>query len=221
MIAGAVPAVIPPAAACPDDPLYVIFTSGSTGSPKGAMVSNRSAVNRIQWMCGKYFSPETVVMLKTPYTFDVSVWEIFGFALGGFTLYILPPEDHYRQDRVIEHIRRGKVTDIHFVPAVFGHFLDTLRGHTPQGYALFFMLLFMSKRRGTGPGRRPCIALPAKNNRILCASFHSGRVTVICRERPSAVEAWILPLWEETMAWAMESPRPWPPVRELRDGSVR
>lgn len=126
IISGVLPAAIPPVAAGPDDPLYVIFTSGSTGTPKGAMVSNRSAVNRIQWMCRKYFSPETVVVLKTPYTFDVSVWEIFGFALGGFTLYILPPEDHYRQDRVIEHIRRGKVTDIHFVPTVFSRFLDVL-----------------------------------------------------------------------------------------------
>jgi len=126
IIAADLPAVIPPVAGCPDDPLYVIFTSGSTGIPKGAMVSNRSAVNRTQWMCRKYFSAETVVMRKTPYTFDVSVWEIFGFAVGGFTLYILPPEEHYRQDRVIEHIRRGKVTDIHFVPAVFRYFLDAL-----------------------------------------------------------------------------------------------
>lgn len=127
IISGDLPAAIPPIKAHPDDPLYVIFTSGSTGTPKGAMVSNRSAVNRIQWMCKKYFSSETVIMLKTPYTFDVSVWEIFGFALGGFTLYILPPEDHYRQDRVIEHICRGQVTDIHFVPTVFNHFLDVLQ----------------------------------------------------------------------------------------------
>lgn len=115
-----------PAAALPDDLLYVIFTSGSTGQPKGAMVSNRSAVNRILWMADRYFSPETTVMLKTPYTFDVSVWEIFGFAVAGFRLYILPPFDHYRQDRVIEHIRRGKVTDIHFVPSVFSSFLNVL-----------------------------------------------------------------------------------------------
>lgn len=122
----AMPSTVPPISALPDDPLYVIFTSGSTGTPKGAMVSNRSAVNRIRWMCEKYFSPETVVMLKTPFTFDVSVWEIFGFALGGFSLYILPPEDHYRQDRVIDHIRRGRVTDLHFVPTVFSYFLDAL-----------------------------------------------------------------------------------------------
>lgn len=121
------PSVIPPVTSEPDDVLYVIFTSGSTGTPKGAAVSNRAAVNRILWMCHKYFTHDTVVMLKTPYTFDVSVWEIFGFALGGFTLYVLPPEDHYRQDRVIENIRKGHVTDLHFVPSVFRYFLDTLR----------------------------------------------------------------------------------------------
>lgn len=125
---GDLPNAVPAISALPDDPLYVIFTSGSTGIPKGAMVSNRSAINRIRWMCEKYFSPETVVMLKTPFTFDVSVWEIFGFALGGFSLYILPPEDHYRQDRVADHIRKGGVTDIHFVPTVFSHFLDALKG---------------------------------------------------------------------------------------------
>ncbi|MDO5132788.1 MAG: condensation domain-containing protein, partial [Eubacteriales bacterium] len=121
-----------PAAAKPDDLLYVIFTSGSTGAPKGAMVSNRSAVNRILWMADKYFTSDTVVMLKTPYTFDVSVWEIFGFAVAGFKLYILPPYDHYRQDRVIEHICRGNVTDIHFVPSVFGSFLDALEQDAPE-----------------------------------------------------------------------------------------
>lgn len=127
ILEGDLPNAVPAISALPDDPLYVIFTSGSTGTPKGAMVSNRSAINRIRWMCEKYFSSETVVMLKTPFTFDVSVWEIFGFALGGFTLYILPPEDHYRQDRVIEHIRRGRVTDLHFVPTVCSHFLDALK----------------------------------------------------------------------------------------------
>ena len=110
----------------PNDILYVLFTSGSTGVPKGVMISNRSAVNRILWMCRKYFDRDTVVMLKTPYTFDVSVWEIFGFALGGFSLYILPPEDHYRQDRIIGHIVKGSVTDFHFVPTVFSEFLKML-----------------------------------------------------------------------------------------------
>ena len=118
----------PPACkATPEDTLYVIFTSGTTGKPKGAMVSNQSVVNRIKWMVNRYFNSNTIVMRKTPFTFDVSVWEIFGFAIGGFTRYILPPEFHYKNDKVIEHIAHGKVTDIHFVPTVFSSFLEATK----------------------------------------------------------------------------------------------
>ena len=122
-----VPADVPAPAAKPEDTLYVIYTSGSTGTPKGAMVSNRSAVNRIQWMANRYFDASTVVMRKTPYTFDVSVWEIFGFAVSGFSLYILPPEEHYNQSSVLSHIEKGQVTDLHFVPTVFEQFLAALK----------------------------------------------------------------------------------------------
>ncbi len=118
---------IPEPAAKPDDTLYVIYTSGSTGTPKGAMVSNSSAINRIGWMADKYFDHSTVVMRKTPYTFDVSVWEIFGFAMYGFSLYILPPEAHYNQNEVLDCIEKGQVTDLHFVPTVFEQFISVLR----------------------------------------------------------------------------------------------
>ena len=131
ILAQAVPDTLPAPAAKPDDALYVIYTSGSTGTPKGAMVTNRSAVNRIQWMANRLFDEATVVMLKTPYTFDVSVWEIFGFAMCGFSLYILPPDAHYSQNEVLAHIERGQVTDLHFVPTVFEQFLSAL-DHTPD-----------------------------------------------------------------------------------------
>lgn len=121
-----------PCNADPEDLLYVMFTSGSTGTPKGVMVSNESIVNRVQWMIQAYFNHETVVMLKTPYTFDVSAWEIFGFALGGFSIYILPAEDHYRQNRIAEDILSKGITDIHFVPAVFEQFLRTSSRNYPS-----------------------------------------------------------------------------------------
>lgn len=119
--------IIPPVKATSQDTLYVIFTSGSTGKPKGVMISNKSAINRIQWMCNKYFDESSIIMLKTPYTFDVSVWEIFGFALSKSSLYILPPNDHYNYNKVIEHINKGRVSDIHFVPTVYSQFLKILK----------------------------------------------------------------------------------------------
>ncbi|MBR5410908.1 MAG: amino acid adenylation domain-containing protein, partial [Clostridia bacterium] len=119
----------PAPAAGPDDPLYVIFTSGSTGVPKGAVVTNRSIVNRVGWMADRYFDKNTMVMLKTPYTFDVSVWEIFGFAMHGFNLHILPPGDHYSMAATLDAIAKGRVTDLHFVPTVFTGFTEYLTAH--------------------------------------------------------------------------------------------
>lgn len=62
----------------PDNLAYVIYTSGTTGLPKGVMVEHTSVVNRIVWMNDTYpLVPTDHILQKTPYTFDVSVWELF------------------------------------------------------------------------------------------------------------------------------------------------
>jgi len=57
---------------------YVLYTSGSTGTPKGVMIPHRGIVNRLQWMQEAYgLTAEDRVLQKTPFGFDVSVWEFF------------------------------------------------------------------------------------------------------------------------------------------------
>ncbi|MYT23803.1 AMP-binding protein, partial [Streptomyces sp. SID7760] len=73
----------------PSDPAYMIFTSGSTGKPKGVVVSHRAIANRLLWMQDAYgLTPGERVLHKTPYTFDVSVWELFWPLLTGATLVL-------------------------------------------------------------------------------------------------------------------------------------
>ena len=63
---------------------YVIYTSGSTGLPKGVMVEHRGVVNKLVWMQKKYQLVESDrVLQKTPFGFDVSVWELFLYAASG------------------------------------------------------------------------------------------------------------------------------------------
>jgi AMP-binding enzyme. len=63
----------------PDSAAYVIYTSGSTGQPKGVAVPHKGVVNRLLWMQEAYcLETDDCVLQKTPFTFDVSVWEFFG-----------------------------------------------------------------------------------------------------------------------------------------------
>ena len=66
---------------------YVIYTSGSTGMPKGVMNHHRGVVNRLVWMqCAYELNPSEAVLQKTPFGFDVSVWEFFWTLLAGARL---------------------------------------------------------------------------------------------------------------------------------------
>ena len=63
---------------------YVIYTSGSTGTPKGAQNEHRALINRLTWMQNAYGLTATdIVLQKTPFGFDVSVWEFFWTLLNG------------------------------------------------------------------------------------------------------------------------------------------
>jgi non-ribosomal peptide synthetase component F len=60
----------------PENLAYLIYTSGSTGRPKGVMNSHGGLLNRLLWMQEEYrLRGEDVVLQKTPFSFDVSVWE--------------------------------------------------------------------------------------------------------------------------------------------------
>src|SRR5690606_24296296 len=79
----------------PEDTAYVIYTSGSTGVPKGIAIPHKGLVNRIDWMQSQYpITPLDKVLHKTPYSFDVSVWELFWPLMTGASLVIAPPEIH-------------------------------------------------------------------------------------------------------------------------------
>src|SRR5204862_838035 len=74
------------------DLAYLIYTSGSTGKPKGVMIEHRSVFNRLHWMQRAYpIADSDVILQKTPYYFDVSVWELFWWAMEGATLCFLAP----------------------------------------------------------------------------------------------------------------------------------
>jgi amino acid adenylation domain-containing protein len=104
---------------------YVIYTSGSTGKPKGAMNEHRGVVNRLAWMQGAYgLTPEDTVLQKTPFSFDVSVWEFFWPLLAGARLVMARPGGHRNPAYLVDINEREKVTTLHFVPSMMRAFLE-------------------------------------------------------------------------------------------------
>lgn len=107
---------------------YLIYTSGSTGKPKGVMIEHHSVINKMEWMQFQHpLSDEDTIMLKTPVTFDVSVWELFWWTFNGAKLAILPPGGEKEPKIIIEEVEAHKVTTIIFVPSMFAPFVAYIR----------------------------------------------------------------------------------------------
>ncbi|MCC4291216.1 amino acid adenylation domain-containing protein [Halomonas aquamarina] len=103
---------------------YVIYTSGSTGRPKGAVNRHHALTNRLQWMQDAYgLATDDSVLQKTPFSFDVSVWEFFWPLMQGARLVMAPPGAHREPVQLVELIRRHNITTLHFVPSMLQAFL--------------------------------------------------------------------------------------------------
>jgi amino acid adenylation domain-containing protein len=139
-------AAAPPRTAVrPDNAAYVIYTSGSTGTPKGAVNTHRGICNRLEWMQARYrLDARDRVLQKTPYGFDVSVWEFFWPLLAGAQLVVARPGGHEDSAYLVDLIEAAGVTTVHFVPSMLAAFLEepgfarcrALRGVICSGEAL-------------------------------------------------------------------------------------
>lgn len=110
----------------PDNLCYIIYTSGTSGQPKGVGNVHKGLLNRLLWMQKVFQLTETdAVIQKTPYSFDVSVWEFFWPLMIGATLVIAKPEGHKDVDYLMDIIKKNHVTTMHFVPSMLDMFLET------------------------------------------------------------------------------------------------
>ncbi|MGV9668847.1 amino acid adenylation domain-containing protein, partial [Nocardia niigatensis] len=107
----------------PENTAYVIFTSGSTGRPKGVAVPHAAAVNQIRWITAEYgLDGDDIVLFKTPATFDVSVWELFGPLATGGRMVVATPDGHRDPLYLADVIAAERVTLTSFVPSMLRAF---------------------------------------------------------------------------------------------------
>ena len=108
-----------------DQSAYMIYTSGSTGKPKGVVISHRAIWNRLQWMQETFqLADGEPVLQKTPYSFDVSVWEFFWPLQNGASLVLAKPGGHKDPAYLQKLIIKERITTIHFVPSMLQAFVN-------------------------------------------------------------------------------------------------
>ncbi|WP_217556694.1 non-ribosomal peptide synthetase [Paenibacillus sp. GbtcB18] len=129
----------------PEHLAYVIYTSGTTGNPKGVMIEHRALINRLHWMQKRYpLDEKDVILQKTPYSFDVSVWELFWWGAYGAKVVFLEPGAEKDPAQIARAIDKYNVTTMHFVPSMLSVFLEHAESRLEPGALASLRYVFAS-----------------------------------------------------------------------------
>ncbi|MFJ6618052.1 non-ribosomal peptide synthase/polyketide synthase [Kitasatospora sp. NPDC091335] len=104
----------------PDSPAYAIFTSGSTGRPKGVVVPHANVVRLFEQTRELFgFGADDVWTLFHSYTFDFSVWELWGPLLHGGRLVVVPEDTARSPEDFLRLLADERVTVLNQTPSAF------------------------------------------------------------------------------------------------------
>jgi amino acid adenylation domain-containing protein len=128
--------------ATPDDLAYVLYTSGTTGEPKGVMISHRSVANVVADCNARFgMGPADRFIAVSAFTFDLSVYDVFGALSAGAALVLPDAERATDPVHLLDLCDSFGVTVWNSVPAMAG--LMAEQAETGGGDRLGAMRLVM------------------------------------------------------------------------------
>ncbi|MEL6535924.1 MAG: amino acid adenylation domain-containing protein [Bacteroidota bacterium] len=132
----------PALAIVPEQLAYVIYTSGTTGNPKGVLVEHRNVVQLLFPDTPLFdFGPEDTWSLFHSYSFDVSVWEIFGCLLNGGKLVVVPFATAQDGLAFAELLEREHVTVLCQTPSAFKNLQTAIRAQeNPSEFTVRYVI---------------------------------------------------------------------------------
>ncbi len=121
----------PICAAALDNLAYVIYTSGSTGKSKGVEITHHALLNHNFAIARAYqLEPKDRVLQFSPFSFDISVEELFPAWLNGCAVIMRSDDDISSVPRFLNWIRDEQLTMINLPTAYWHELSENLRGET-------------------------------------------------------------------------------------------
>jgi len=120
-----------------DDLAYVMYTSGSTGKPKGVTITHHNVL-RLFAATDEWFDvgPDDVWTLFHSYSFDISVWEIWGALLSGGRLVVVTRDVSRDPQAFHTLLHRERVTMLCQTPTAFRSLIDVDQRAPATAFAL-------------------------------------------------------------------------------------
>lgn len=124
------------------DLAYVIYTSGSTGDPKGVMIDHRGALNTVRDINRRFaVNHLDTVLGVSSFSFDLSVYDIFGALDAGATLVYPDPTLAYNPAHWLTLLDEKGVTVWNSAPPLMTLLLETALRQKAKFPALRLVLL--------------------------------------------------------------------------------
>ncbi len=102
------------------DLAYIIYTSGSTGEPKGIMHTHHSGLSYAHWTVEEYdLTKYDRIANHAPFHFDISLFDIFGGAVAGASVVLVPKEITFFPANFSQLLQDERISIIFTVPFAF------------------------------------------------------------------------------------------------------
>jgi clorobiocin biosynthesis protein CloN4 len=106
------------ATVAPDDLAYILYTSGSTGTPKGVCISHRNARAFVDWAVAELSArPEDRFSSHAPFTFDLSVLDLYAAFASGASVHLIGSELAYAPVQLVQFLHEHEITVWYSVPS--------------------------------------------------------------------------------------------------------
>lgn len=95
-----------------DDVYYIIYTSGSTGKPKGVQITLSCLESFVAWgikICGLNSNKKYVFMNQAPFSFDLSVMDLYISLATGSTLFSIDKEMVVNLKQLFESFKASEI----------------------------------------------------------------------------------------------------------------